>query len=167
MADHVRAKRSAGTAEFYRDILNRIVKPAVGTTKADKLTRLQVSKLHCSLSDTPFQTNRVLAVIGSMYAFADRAGQSSARDRQVQGKPPRAIPDRRGTGTAGQSDPRSGDHRHPVDGERIQGVRQARALSSIITTKRIVRRCLCDPFRVGPGTCFQWDRDFAAKRTPT
>jgi hypothetical protein len=74
MADHVRAKRKAGTAEFYRDILNRIVKPAVGTTKADKLTRLQVGKLHCSLSDTPFQTNRVLAVIGSMYAFADRAG---------------------------------------------------------------------------------------------
>ena len=74
MADHVRAKRSAGTAEFYRDILNRIVKPAVGTTKADKLTRLQVGKLHCSLSDTPFEANRVLAVIGSMYAFADRAG---------------------------------------------------------------------------------------------
>ena len=74
MADHVRAKRKAGTEEFYRDILNRIVKPTVGTTKADKLTRLQVGKLHCSLSDTPFQTNRVLAVIGSMYAFADRAG---------------------------------------------------------------------------------------------
>jgi integrase len=74
MADHVRAKRKAGTAEFYRDILDRIVKPAVGTTKADKLTRLQVGKLHSSLSDTPFQANRVLAVIGSMYAFADRAG---------------------------------------------------------------------------------------------
>jgi len=50
------------------------VKPAVGTTKADKLTRLQVGKLHSSLSDPPFQANRVLAVIGSMYVFADRAG---------------------------------------------------------------------------------------------
>jgi integrase len=74
MADHVKAKRKAGTAEFYRDILHRIVKPAVGTTKADKLTRLQVSRLHSSLSDTPFQANRVLAVVGSMYAFAMRAG---------------------------------------------------------------------------------------------
>jgi integrase len=74
MAEHVVPKRKARTAEFYRDILDRIVKPAVGTTKADKLTRRQVGKLHSSLSHTPFQANRVLAVIGSMYAFAGRAG---------------------------------------------------------------------------------------------
>jgi hypothetical protein len=74
MADHVRAKRKAGTAEFYRDILDRIVKPALGTTKADKLSRLQVGRLHSSLADTPFQANRMLAVVGSMYAFAGRAG---------------------------------------------------------------------------------------------
>jgi hypothetical protein len=74
MADHVRVKRKAGTAEFYRDILDRIVKPAVGTTKADKLSRLQVGKLHSSLCATPFQANRVLAVVGSMYAFAGRTG---------------------------------------------------------------------------------------------
>jgi hypothetical protein len=73
-ADHVRAKRKAGTAEFYRDILDRIVKPAVGPTKADKLTRLRVGRLHSSLVDTPFQANRMLAVVGSMYAFAGRAG---------------------------------------------------------------------------------------------
>jgi integrase len=74
MADHVQAKRKAGTAEFYRDILDRIVKPALGTAKADKLTRLQVGKLHSSLSETPFQANRVIAVIGSMYTYAAHAG---------------------------------------------------------------------------------------------
>src|SRR5262245_33083464 len=74
IADHVRTKRKAGTAKFYQDILDRIVKPAVGTTKADKLSRHQVGRLHSSLVDTPFQANRVLAVIGSMYAFAGRAG---------------------------------------------------------------------------------------------
>ncbi len=74
MADHVRAKRKARTAEFYRDILDRIVKPAVGTTTADKLTRLQVGRLHSSLGETPYQANRVLAVVGSMFAFAGRAG---------------------------------------------------------------------------------------------
>lgn len=74
MADHVRVKRKAGTAEFYRNILDRIVKPALGTTKADKLTRLQIGRLHSSLADTPFQANRVLAVVGSMYAFAGRVG---------------------------------------------------------------------------------------------
>jgi integrase len=74
MADHVKAKRKNRTADFYQDILNRIVKPAVGSTKADKLSRLQVSRLHSSLANTPFQANRVLAVVGSMYAFAGAAG---------------------------------------------------------------------------------------------
>jgi integrase len=74
MTDHVEAKRKSGTAKFYQDILDRIVKPALGTTKVDKLTRQQVGKLHSSLSDTPFQANRMLAVVGSMYSFAGRTG---------------------------------------------------------------------------------------------
>jgi integrase len=74
MAEHVEPKRKAGTAAYYQDILYRLVKPAIGTTKADKVTRQQVGKLHSSLADTPFQANRVLAVVGSMYAFAARAG---------------------------------------------------------------------------------------------
>ena len=77
VAEHVQTKRKAGTAAFYWDILNRIMKPAVGTTKADKLTWLQVGRLHSSLAETPFQANRVLAVIGSMYAFAGREGIAS------------------------------------------------------------------------------------------
>jgi integrase len=74
MAEHIDPKRKGSTAAFYRDILERLLKPAVGTTKADKLTRLQVGKLHSALSGTPFQANRVLAAVGSMYAFAVRAG---------------------------------------------------------------------------------------------
>jgi len=66
MAEHVRPKRKSGTAEIYRDIFDRIVKPALGTTKADKLSRQQVGKLHSQLHNTPFQANRVLAAIGSM-----------------------------------------------------------------------------------------------------
>jgi len=74
MADHIGPKRKAGTAAFYRDILDRIVKPALGANKADKLTRLQVGRLHSSLVDTPFQANRMVAVIGSLYTYGGRAG---------------------------------------------------------------------------------------------
>jgi hypothetical protein len=35
MAEHIDPKRKGSTAEFYRDILERLLKPAVGTTKAD------------------------------------------------------------------------------------------------------------------------------------
>lgn len=72
--EHVVAKRKSQTVKLYRDVLSRVVKPAFGTTKADKLSRQQVAKLHSSLAKTPFQANRVLAIIASMYSFAQRAG---------------------------------------------------------------------------------------------
>ena len=74
MTEHIEPKRKPGTATFYRDILNRIVKPELGTTKADKITRAAVAKVHGKLRATPFQANRMLAVVGSMYAFAARIG---------------------------------------------------------------------------------------------
>jgi integrase len=74
MAEHVEQKRKPGTAIFYRHLLDKIIRPELGATKADKLTRAQVARLHGSLKKTPFQANRVLAVIGSMYAFAGRSG---------------------------------------------------------------------------------------------
>lgn len=74
MAEHIEPKRKSGTARHYGDILDRIVKPAFGSMKADKLSRQQVGKLHSSLADTPFQANRVLAIVGSMYSFAERVG---------------------------------------------------------------------------------------------
>jgi integrase len=74
MSEHVEQKRKPGTAAFYQHLLEKIIKPELGTTKADKLTRAQVAKLHGKLKTTPFQANRVLAVIGSMYSFASRSG---------------------------------------------------------------------------------------------
>ena len=74
MGEHVALKRKKGTTAFYRDILDRIVKPALGAAKADKVTRAQVARLHGKLQGTPFQANRMLAVVGSMYAFAARIG---------------------------------------------------------------------------------------------
>jgi GTP-binding protein EngB required for normal cell division len=63
-----------GTAAFYRHLLDKIIKPDLVATKADKVTRAQVARLHGKLKATPFQANRVLAVIGSMYTFASRRG---------------------------------------------------------------------------------------------
>jgi integrase len=74
MAEHIQPKRKRGTAVFYRDVLNRIIKAELGSSKADKVTRSQVAKVHAKLQDTPFQANRVLAVLSSMYAFAGRTG---------------------------------------------------------------------------------------------
>ena len=74
MVEHVELKRKPGTAAFYRHVLNKIVKPNLGTAKADKVTERQIAKLHAKLTETPFQANRMVAVLGSMYAFGNRVG---------------------------------------------------------------------------------------------
>jgi hypothetical protein len=81
MGEHVALKRKKGTTAFYRDILDRIVKPSLGTAKADKVTRAKIARLHGKLQSTPFQANRMLAVVGSMYAFAVRIGVSRGSSR--------------------------------------------------------------------------------------
>ena len=48
IAEHVEPKRKPGTTAFYRDILDRIVKPKLGTTKADKVTRAQLPRFTAS-----------------------------------------------------------------------------------------------------------------------
>jgi integrase len=73
---HVTAKRKAGTAAHYTDVLNRLVLPTFGKRKASELTRGEISKLHLGLSATPFQANRVLAVVSSMYVWGGRHGET-------------------------------------------------------------------------------------------
>ena len=74
LKDHMEAKRKASTAAAYRDLLERIVSPAIGHMKLGTATRLDIARLHSSLRKTPVTANRVLAVIGSLYSFAVKAG---------------------------------------------------------------------------------------------
>src|SRR5262245_40239906 len=73
MSEHVEQKRKSGTVAFYRHLLDKVIKPELGASKADKVTRTQVARLHGKPKATPFQANRVLAVIGSLYTFAGRS----------------------------------------------------------------------------------------------
>jgi integrase len=74
LSEHVESKRRTGTARHYRDVLKRIVAPAIGTMKADKVKRLDLARLHLKWKRTPYQANRILAVVGSMYSFAGKRG---------------------------------------------------------------------------------------------
>eukprot|EP01037_Dinobryon_pediforme_P002438 gene2438-2476_t len=72
LVEHVEAKRKSGTAAHYRDILKRIIVPAIGTSKADKVTYSDIARIHLKWKHTPYQANRVLAIVASMYAFASK-----------------------------------------------------------------------------------------------
>lgn len=74
LSEHVEAKRKPGTAKHYRDLLERFAIPALGNKKAVDVHRSDIAKLHLNLKATPFQANRLLAVLGAMYAFAEKRG---------------------------------------------------------------------------------------------
>ncbi len=74
LAEHVDTKRKPGTGQHYRYLLEGVAGPALGTAKADAVSRSDVARLHDKLASKPFQANRLLAVVGAMYAFAGKRG---------------------------------------------------------------------------------------------
>lgn len=74
LRDHVSAKRKATTKAHYEDVLNRLVVPKIGKMKAKDVTRADVARLHLANKGTPFQANRILAIVGSMYGFGGKHG---------------------------------------------------------------------------------------------
>ena len=66
----IEAKKKANTADGYRLILNKHVRPKFGTRKAIAFDRPSLSKHHLSLKDDPYAANKMLAVVSSMYRFA-------------------------------------------------------------------------------------------------
>ena len=74
LEEHVSAKRKSSTAVGYASLLATYAVPALGNRKADAITRAEIAHLHDQLKDKPYQANRLLAVISSLYTFAERRG---------------------------------------------------------------------------------------------
>jgi integrase len=74
LAEHVDAKRKSSTAVHYRSLIDRYLLPKHGNRKAHDFARADLARLHLSLQDRPYQANRLLAVVASMYAFGERHG---------------------------------------------------------------------------------------------
>src|SRR5256886_4537659 len=72
LVEHVEAKRKRTTAAHYRSLLERIVLPELGSRKAEQVTTSDLAKLHIKMRDRPYQANRMLEVVRSLYAFAGR-----------------------------------------------------------------------------------------------
>jgi hypothetical protein len=74
LAEHVKAKRKVGTYANYEQVLRCNVIPELGTTRATKLRRTDLIKLHLSKQSTPYQANNTVRVARSMYTFAASRG---------------------------------------------------------------------------------------------
>jgi integrase len=62
------------TQDATRDFHDRIINPVLGKMKVTNVTRADVSRLHGSLSATPYQANRVLSALSSLFNRAEEWG---------------------------------------------------------------------------------------------
>jgi integrase len=73
LTEHVEAKRSESSSTSYRDLLFRLAIPEIGNRKAEKVTTAEIQRLHAKLASKPYQANRLLRVLSSLYSFAAKA----------------------------------------------------------------------------------------------
>jgi integrase len=75
LADEVRPKLKPSTASVYAHYVRNLIKPELGTTKVNAVTKADITKLHRRIGTIARTTaNRVIAVLSSAYSFASSHG---------------------------------------------------------------------------------------------
>jgi integrase len=72
--DHAEKKKKASSVGEDRKLLRRYLLPAFGKRKMADISRAEVARLHGGLAATPYQANRVLALLSWMFNLAERWG---------------------------------------------------------------------------------------------
>ena len=75
LIEHAEAKRKPRTAREYRRLSDRVILPALGQKRVADVTRADVARLHHSRRATPTEANRALALLSTMFTFAERVGE--------------------------------------------------------------------------------------------
>ena len=70
----VEAKRKQSTADEYRALLKRSVRPVFGKLKVAEVTQAMVLAWHMAKSGTPYEANRAAVVAKRMWNLADKWG---------------------------------------------------------------------------------------------
>lgn len=72
MTQHVEAKRKPRSAAEYHRLFDNLILPELGGKRVKEITRSDVSRLHHALRSTPYQANRVLAVLSKLFNWAEQ-----------------------------------------------------------------------------------------------
>jgi integrase len=70
----VQAKRKPSTAREYRRLLNKVILPSLGNRRATEVERSDIAQLHHKMGKTPYQANRVLALLSKLFNWAELHG---------------------------------------------------------------------------------------------
>ena len=74
LESHAQAKRKASTAREYGRLLKLHILPNLGSRLVADIDRADVLRLHHGMADTPYQANRVIAVLSNLFTWADASG---------------------------------------------------------------------------------------------
>ena len=75
LSEHVATKTKSRTAVEYRRVIDKIILPAIGNQRVRDLKCADVARLHHAHHATPYEANRVLAVLSKMLNLAEKWGE--------------------------------------------------------------------------------------------
>jgi integrase len=75
MSEHVEAKRKPATAVSYRNILDRVILPELGSVRVRDVSLADLSRLHHKWRRAPYLANRAIAVLSKMLTLAEAWGE--------------------------------------------------------------------------------------------
>lgn len=70
----IAAKRSKRTHAEYKRAYEKFILKQIGNYRIDAIARPDIAKLHHSSSDTPYQANRILALLSSFFSWCEKNG---------------------------------------------------------------------------------------------
>lgn len=73
--EHVEAKNKLSTQAEYQRQIERLVKPELGRRRIEDITYEEVRKLHVKYRATPYQANRLIALLSKMFSWAGHKGE--------------------------------------------------------------------------------------------
>lgn len=85
LEDHVEVKRKPSTAKEYRRLLELHLLPSLARKRVADVSPRDVLKIHSSMSGTPYQANRVLAVASALFNFAILTGEPPKQGNPTAG----------------------------------------------------------------------------------
>jgi integrase len=75
LAEHVATKTKDRTKIEYRRLIESVIVPAIGRKRVRDVSRADISRVHHERRETPYDANRVLAVLSKMFTLAEKWGE--------------------------------------------------------------------------------------------
>ena len=75
LEEHVAVKSKDRTQLEYRRLIERVIRPELGRLKVDEVRSSDIERLHLKYRATPYQANRLVALLSKMFNWSGRRGE--------------------------------------------------------------------------------------------